>query len=106
MATVVGSGIGIVRKVILSEGSNMAIPAGSTILYSEVVVDSDGDELLEVWLLVPSTAPGTNPSGGSVVYTNTVIDDDDDYIDEAQFANEIEESVNRRMQGMEDEFYD
>lgn len=89
---------GIVRKLVLSEGSPVVIPSNSTLLKSEVVVDDDDEELLLVWLVVPEVSTvdtsSVTSNSGQVIYTNTTIYDDD--FDE-DFGQEIEDIVNKNL---------
>ena len=77
----VGLGPATVKRFILSEGSGFTIPPNSTILYSEVVANSDGDEILELWIAVPSgvsSQHGPTKQGARTIYSNTVVYDEDD----------------------------
>lgn len=111
---IVGHGPVVVKRFILTEGSGFTIPPNSSILYSEVVVNSDGDEILEVWLAVPTT---TDPHGrigqATTIFNKTTVyeddddldgdmamldADDDDFIDEAAMRRRIEQNVNRNLE--------
>jgi hypothetical protein len=73
--TVMGAGSGVVRRFLLTEDGEFSMPARATILHSEVVVDSEDTEILQVWVLVPSV--NTLPDEGQTIYTNTVVHDED-----------------------------
>jgi len=90
----------IVRRLILSEASSFVLPAGSVVLYSEVVVHSDNEEILELWLAVPEvleldSTKTTSPTQRTI-YTNTVAHDEEDFSPNT-FEAEIENSVNSRI---------
>ncbi len=81
---IIGSGPAVVRKFILSEGADFTVPPNSTVLYSEVVSDSEGTELLEVWIAAPTSSTQESatqvPSevvGPTTIYTKTVVHEDD-----------------------------
>lgn len=111
---IVGHGPVVVKRFILTEGSGFTIPPNSSILYSEVVVNSDGDEILEIWLAVPTT---TDPHGrigqATTIFNKTTIyeeddldhdmelldeDEDDDFMDEAALRRKIDQNVNRNLE--------
>ena len=90
----------IVRRLILSEASPFIFPEGSKVLYSEVVVNGDDEEILELWLAVPNVPEAdlsntTSPTQ-QTIYTNTVVHDEDS-VNPSTFAAEIENSVNSRI---------
>jgi len=73
--TLIGSGPTTVKKFVLSDGGAFTISPGMTILHSEVVVNSGNDEVLEIWLSVP-TVPELDTStaqGPRTIYTNTTV---------------------------------
>ena len=96
-----------VCRFILSEGSPITIPDGSIPLKSEVVCDSEGVEILEVWLAVPSTTymdtSESSPKEGKTIYTNTVTYNESRSLDDYEsFSNDIESSVQQKL----DDYYD
>jgi hypothetical protein len=87
----------------LSEGSPITIPEGSVPLKAEVVSDSDGEEVLELWLAIPEVNvvdTSTSQSVGKTIYTNTVIHNeqprDDDF---DSFSRDIENRVQQNLSG-------
>jgi hypothetical protein len=97
---IVGGIPAIVRRLILAEGSPVTLPHNCVILKSEVVVNGDDEEILELWLAVPTVAaPDTSQhssSGQHTIYTNTEIYEDDDFAD-------LEQSVERNLVGYMEE---
>ena len=127
--THLGSGPSTVKRFILSEGSGFTIPPNSSILYSEVVVNSDGDEILELWLAVPTSivAPNGGPTlGPHTIYNKTTVYEEDDFDDDddAEFdaewgssqasvntnenllRSQIESDISKNLSEDEDYYYD
>lgn len=85
--TITGQGPAAIRKFILTEDGTFTIPPNLVILHSEVVVDSSGTEVLEVWAAVPTvvsdpplenrTSFVNTSQNPKTIYTNTVVYDDE-----------------------------
>lgn len=54
MGELLVSGSTVIRKFILTEGSQIAWPPQSKVIHSEVVMNASNTEVLEVWLAIPS----------------------------------------------------
>ena len=88
-----GSGPAVVRKFLLTEDGSFTVPPGLVVLHSEIVIDSNNTEVLEVWAAVPvsNSYSSSNqnevhnsnnlevqkPAAPQTIYTNTVIYEDD-----------------------------
>lgn len=102
----------VVRRVVLTEGAQVAFPPNVIILHSEVVQDGEGVEVLELWLAAPSVPDVDTGSPvaetGRTIYTNTVIHEDDDvYYDDDEddyenFAADIEQGVAENLRNYEE----
>lgn len=109
------SGQHIVRRIFLTEGSPVVFPSNSHIVHSEVVVDEEDTEVLQVWLAVPlvSTADTSvsKSTSNKVIYSNTVIYEEDEDADESynEFLTEVNQAVDHNMKdyipGDDDEYY-
>ena len=88
--TITGAGPSVVRKFLLTEDGSFTVPPGLVVLHSEIVVDSNNTEVLEVWAAVPISEPSqpTNldydksqesrqVANPQTIYTNTVIYEDE-----------------------------
>jgi len=113
---IVGHGPAVVKRFLLTEGSGFTMPAKATVLFSEVVVNDDGDEILELWLAVPTHAeegPGYQaPRAPKTIFSNTTViedgydDDDDDYDDDPQgFRSIMEKQVSEQLENVEESDY-
>lgn len=78
--TIVGSGPAVVRKLILSEDGAFTIHPDMVVLHSEVVVDNNNTEVLEVWVALPSqaqqpphTAQETQIPQSRTIYNQTTV---------------------------------
>lgn len=126
----VGTGPVIIKRFILTEGAGFTIPPNASILYSEVVANEDGDEILELWLAVPTNNALMNDDGsgaGRTIYSRTTIHEDDDVwdkhspddvvdnhsedwsvppLDEHSFRQQIEQDVANNLINDEDDDYE
>ena len=112
---VVGHGPSVVKRFLLTEGSGFTMPSKATVLFSEVVVNDDGDEILELWLAVPTHAeegPGYHaPRTPKTIFSNTTVveDDDDDgpaWQDDAYgFRSELESQISEQLENVEESEY-
>ena len=79
----VGHGPSVVKRFLLTEGSGFTMPSKATILYSEVVTQDDSEEILEVWLAVPTHAEeGAGyhaPRTPKTIFSKTTVIEDDEY---------------------------
>lgn len=99
---VIGARACIVHRIILSEGSPITLPDGCSVLKAEVVVNGDDEELLELWLAVPSVGqvevPTTRPDQSKVIYSNTVVYDEET----RQFNESIEQGVKESLENYQE----
>ena len=107
----IGGTPSVVRRFRLTEGSPITLPANCERLYSEIVADSEGVEILELWLAVPVVnqvaIDADTQDGPQTIYTSTVVyDDDEELEDDEDFAHDIEQRVSKNLreyEGMDDD---
>jgi len=78
----VGLGPSVVKRFLLTEGSGFTMPPKASLLYSEVVTNDDGEEILEVWLAVATSAEQTGyhaPRTPKTIFSKTSVVDDEEY---------------------------
>lgn len=107
----IGTGPSVVKRFLLIENSGFTIPPNASLLYSEVVTNDEGQEILEVWLAVPTSVDqfGRPASGRTIYNKTTVYEEDDDFdlpepVDEDDFRRQIEDSVNSNFEDDEDDY--
>lgn len=107
----IGGGPMVVHRYLLTEGSGFTLPPKFEKLYSEVVTNEDGDEILELWLAIPTAQTASNKPSQTIFSKTTVYDDeameddlhmldeddDDEPLDEAAFRASIENDIQQRL---------
>lgn len=77
---------GKVAKFVLSPGSPFTLTPDMAVLHSEIVMNGDDEELLELWILVNSDYEEGKPvvtrdkgkDGDTIYFSQTVLEDDPD----------------------------
>jgi hypothetical protein len=94
-----------VKRIVLTEGAQIAIPDEIIILHSEVVQNGDGVEVLELWVATPSVpeidTSAPTASNARTIYTNTVIEEED-IEDYSSFEDDIERGVAESLRSYEE----
>lgn len=106
---------GSVRRIVAPEGVHVSIPSNSLVVKTEVVIDDDDVELVQIWLIVPDIMdPDTSSITSNTektIYSRTVIyEDEEDNFEDHGFRSEIEDMVNENFNeyesGWADEYDD
>lgn len=102
---------GTLRKLLLVEGDSATIPSNSLIVNSEVVIDDDDNEFVQLWLIVPSISTpdtsSTSSNHGQTIYSQTVVYEDNDEAELARsFRDSVESEVNKSLEEWESEDYE